>query len=279
MKRKKIKKRMIAHDADYLIFMCTEGKDVKTGGFKAKRGGFKSRKKYKEPLKKYKDKLKVLIQDVEDQFSVNFVGQVKGIKPIFSDPNGNFRYDIYPEYKGERPERTKLFYRLRKWALKKYGYTKGIEADDEVAYLVDTKGWFGASMDKDLWRGIAGDWLNVHYMSMSFVNTSEGEARNFNLIQTLMGDPTDNIKALPKKAGGQMIPIPNLPKGQRQPFKVTEKLAIELLDNFGWHWEGVVKSYESKGFTEKDAIFTRQLICMRQWHPKKGIRLWQPKNE
>jgi len=273
------KKRMIAHDADYLIFMCTESKAVKTGGFKAEGGGSVKGKKYKEPLKPYKNKLKRLIQDVEDSFSATFVGQVKGIKPIFSDPNGNFRYDIYPEYKGERPERTKLFYRLRKWALKKYGYVKGVEADDEVAYLVGVKGWFGASMDKDLWRGVAGDWLNVHYMSMSFVNTSEGEARNFNLIQTLMGDPTDNIKALPKKDGDPMIPVANLPKGQRQPFKVTEKIAIELLDKFGWSDEGVLAVFKSKGFGEKERTLNRRLIGMDQYHPKKGVRLWTPKNK
>jgi len=249
------KKRMIAHDADYLIFMCTESKAVKTGGFKAEGGGSVKGKKYKEPLKPYKNKLKRLIQDVEDSFSATFVGQVKGIKPIFSDPNGNFRYDIYPEYKGERPERTKLFYRLRKWALKKYGYVKGVEADDEVAYLVGVKGWFGASM------------------------TSEGEARNFNLIQTLMGDPTDNIKALPKKDGDPMIPVANLPKGQRQPFKVTEKIAIELLDKFGWSDEGVLAVFKSKGFGEKERTLNRRLIGMDQYHPKKGVRLWTPKNK
>ena len=98
---------MIALDADYLIFMCTEGKQVKTGGFSARGGKKLAKKAYKEPLKKYKDKFKMLVQDVEDEISVNFVGQVKGIKVILSDSRSNFRYDIYPEYKGVRPERTK----------------------------------------------------------------------------------------------------------------------------------------------------------------------------
>ena len=33
------------------------------------------------------------------------------------------------------------------------------EADDEVAYYVREKNWIGASMDKDLLRGVAGDWF------------------------------------------------------------------------------------------------------------------------
>ncbi len=275
----KRKKRMIAHDADYLIFMCTEGKDVKTGGFKAKQGGFKSKKKYKEPLKKYKDKFKALIQNVENQFSANFVGQVKGTKVILSDPNGNFRYDMYPEYKGERTERTELFYRLRKWALKKYGYKKGIEADDEVAYLVGVKGWFGASMDKDLWKGVAGDWFNTHYMSQCFTYNSPKQARDFVLIQTLTGDSTDNIKALPKKAGDEMIDGIRRTDGTRKPFKVTEKIAIELLDEFGWDEDGVLAIFKSKGFGEKERTLNRRLIGMDQWTPKKGVKLWHPRKE
>ena len=114
-------------------------------------------------------------------------------------------------------------------------------------------------------------------MKRTMLTTCEGEARNFNLIQTLTGDPTDNIKALPKKAGDPMIPVEGLEKGKRQPFKVTEKIACELLDEFGWDWQGVVKAFESKGFSEKEAILNRRLVGMDQWHPKKGVKLWKPK--
>ena len=129
-----------------------------------------------------------MIQDVEDEIAANMPGEVKGIKVILSDPNGNFRYDIYPEYKGERPKRSALWYRLHKWGIKKYGYTKGIEADDEVAYLVRKKNYIGASMDKDLWRGVAGTWFNVYHTKRHITHLSEGEARNFNLTQVLSGD-------------------------------------------------------------------------------------------
>ena len=246
------KKRMIALDADYLLFICTEGKFTKSGGFGREEGSVGG-KAYKEPLKPYKEKYKRLIQEVEDEISANMVGEVKGIKVFLSDPNGNFRYDIYPDYKGERPKRSKLWYRLQKWAMKKYGYVENVEADDVVAYYVRDKNWIGASFDKDLLRGVSGDWFNVYHSKRNMNFTAVGEARNFNMIQTLSGDPTDNIKGLPR---------------------VAEKTAIKLLDEFGWDWNGIVKAYESKGLTEDDAILTRRLICMNQAKPKKGSKKW-----
>lgn len=273
------KKRMIALDADYLIFMCTEGKDVTNRGLFGSESGSvnsKKKKKYKESLKPFKDKFKRLVSEVEDEIAATMVGEVKGIKVILSDSRSNFRYDMYPEYKGERPKRSELFYRLRKWAEKKYPYVENLEADDVVGYLVGKKNWIGASMDKDLLRGVSGDWFNVHHLHRSFITTAPLEAANFNLIQTLMGDPVDNIKALPKKAGTPMIPVPNLPEGKRQPFKVTEKLAIELLEEFGWDWNGVVVAFESKGFGKKEALLNRRLIDMLQWTPKRGVKLWLP---
>ena len=266
---------MIALDADYLIFNCTEGKQTKLSMFrKRKINGF-GNKKYKEPLKEYKKKMRNMIRDVEDEISANMVGQVKGIKPIFSDPNGNFRYDLFPNYKAGRPPRTKLWYRLHKWALKEYGYSKGIEADDEVAYLVEVKNWIGASMDKDLWKGISGDWFNVYHTKRFMTYLSPVQARNFNLIQTLTGDRDDNIAGI---------------------SGVGESTAIKLLDKYGWDWDGVVQSYEnadkpdpknkkkrvSLGLTKDNALLARRLICMRQSFPRKDktkpwkIKLWKP---
>ena len=70
-----------------------------------------------------------------------------------------------------------------------------------------------------------------------------------------------------------MIAVDNIPGLPR----VAEATAIKLLDKFGWDWDGVVKAYESKGLTEKDAILTKRLTSMEQWTPKKGVKLWKPK--
>ena len=254
----KNKKRWIALDADYLVFSCTEGKNVKMTVF-GKEDGEVEEDGYKEPLKPYKKKFKRLVQDIEDAMAANFVGQVKGIKVFLSDPETNFRYDLYAEYKARRSvnPRSELFYRLRDWAIKKYGYVKNMEADDVVGYYVAHKNYFGASMDKDLLKGVPGDWYDVYHSRGTYHKTSLLEARNFNLLQTLMGDITDNIKGIPR---------------------VGEATAMKLLDKHGWDWNGVVASYEEKGLTEDDAILNRRLVGMDQWSPKKGLKLFKRSN-
>lgn len=271
------KKRWIYLDADPLLFEVCEGKFTKMTMFNSETGEVNTGK-YKEPLKQYKKRFKMLVSDIEDEISANMVGEVKGIKVVISDPEKCFRYDIFPTYKGNREAgaRSPLFYRLRKWALKEYGYEKNIEADDYVSHFV-RKGAIGATMDKDMLRGVAGTWFDTYHSRRTLNEVSEGEARNFNYIQTLMGDPTDNIKALPKKAGDPMIPVDDLPKGKRQPFKVTEKLACEILDEFGWSWEGVLKGFESRGFGKKEFVLNARLILLDQWHPKHGVKLFKYK--
>jgi len=236
------KKMKIALDADYLIFQCTESKFEKENKFDNE----------VVSLKPYKKRFKQLVRDVENEVAVDLLGKVKikGIEVILSDSTTNFRYRIHPEYKGERSERSELFYRLRTWAEKKYGYVKDVEADDVVAYKVLHDGYLGASMDKDLNRGVEGLWFNVYHTKRTVDECTPKQARDFNLMQVLMGDRIDNIAGLPR---------------------VGEKTAMKLLDEFGWNWQGVVKAYESKGLSEKDAIFTLQLTSMRQLHKtKKG---------
>jgi DNA polymerase-1 len=183
---------------------------------------------------------------------------VKGkTKVIFSDPAGNFRYELEPQYKANRKDLKKSpeFYALREWALKKYIYESNLEADDLCGYYA-RKGYIVCSIDKDVIKGVAGTFFDVYHARRTFHDTSELEARNFTLLQTLMGDTTDNIKGI---------------KG------VGEATAIKLLDKHGWSWDGVVKAYEEKGLTEDDAVLTRRLVGMDQWHKKKGLKLWQPK--
>lgn len=253
----KKKKRMIALDADFLIFEVTEGGNTKCNYFGAEDGNANG-SAYKEPLKQYKKKLKQLIKDIEDEVAANLPGEVKGIKPYFSDPKGNFRYDIYPAYKANRKgsERSELFYRLRSWAHKKFTVVDGVEADDVVAYYVSQKGWIGATLDKDLLKGVPGRWFDVYYSRRCLVDTSPGEALHFNFLQCLMGDPVDNIKGIPG---------------------VGEATAIKLLDKHGWTWDGVYKAYIDKGLGEEEMTLNARLVLMTQWHPKKGVKLWKRK--
>ncbi len=257
-----MKKKMIALDADYLLFEVCEGSYTKKSGFTKSEGDKLKSKKYKEPLKKYKQRMKKLIKDVENEVAVALLGKVKikGIRPFFSDPNSNFRYPLFPAYKSNRKsDRSKLFYRMRKWAHKKWGYVPNTEADDVVAMYAREKGYIIATFDKDLLRGCPGIHFDVYHTRRHIVETSPKQAMDFTLIQTLTGDNVDGIPGLPR---------------------VAEKTAIKLLDEFGWDWEGVVKAYKSKGLTEKDAILTRRLIGMDQLHTTKNgnwkVKLFKP---
>lgn len=275
------KKKWIYLDADPLIFEVCEGKFTKMTMFKSEKGSTLKGKAYKEPLDGYKLRFENLVKDIEDEIAVATLGvvKIKGIKVIFSDPETNFRYDLYPEYKGGRSAEDKgpLYYRMRKWAIKKYGCVKGLEADDYVSHYV-RKGHVGATLDKDMLRGVAGMWFDTYHSRRTFNTVSELQALHFNYIQTLTGDPVDNIKALPKELGYGMIPMDVLPEGRkRQPFKVTEALAIKLLDEHGWSWDGVLRAYQAKGFGLKEMVLNARLILLNQWSPKKGVKLFKYK--
>ena len=246
----KIKKKKICIDADFVLFACAEGSYVKDNQFANE----------KVKLAPYKERFKAIIHDIVEEAAAEYLGviKIKGEpKVLLGDPDGNFRYEIYPEYKGNRKSsaRSDLFYRLRKWALKEYGYVKGVEADDVYGYLVGVKGYLGCSFDKDCLKGIAGSHFDTYHTRRFTIETSITDALNFNYLQTLMGDRVDNIKGLPR---------------------VGEATARKLLDEHGWSWDGVLKAYESKGLGKKDMLLNARLVLLTQWTPKKGVKLWKP---
>ena len=198
---------------------------------------------FKDKIEEYKD-----IVDVEGIVK-NF--KIKKVIVSISDKS-NFRYDFYPEYKQNRScsVRTELFLSLRKWARKKYSPKQNIEADDFVAYHV-SKGAIGVTTDKDLFNGVAGLWYNAHHAHRCWISTTKEQADKFVLLQSIMGDSVDNIKGI-KRMG------------------VVR--ATKHLDDNGWTWDSVVKLYNS----EEEAVFTRRLVDMHQWTPKKGVTLWVP---
>jgi 5'-3' exonuclease len=246
----------LAIDADFLLYETAEGKFQTGKGIFGEEEGEVADKGFKEPLKPYKERFKTLLKDVIDTVYANAPGQIgKKVKVLFTDPDNNFRYEIYPEYKSNRRDMQKsdVFYRLRKWVHKKYGFVKGAEADDACGYYAK-KGYLTASMDKDVLYSIPGAHFDLYHMRRHFIETGELEARNFTYKQCLMGDAGDGIPGIPR---------------------VGEKTAIKLLDEFGWDEAGVIKAYESKGLTADDALLTMRLVRLDQWHPKKGVRLFE----
>lgn len=178
---------------------------------------------------------------------------------VFS-PKTNFRYDLFPAYKGNRKNKRKplALTELIKQMCKRHTFMMqdGMEADDLIGIMCtqDPKNTVALSGDKDF-ATLPITWYN--FLRDELLTLTEEEANKNHLIQTLMGDATDGYQGL---------------KG------VGPKTAVKLLDKHGWDWEGVVKIYESKDMTEEDALLTARLAyILRTENFKNGkIILWQP---
>ena len=125
---------------------------------------------------------------------------------------GNFRKDLYPEYKKNRKEHDEETKEALNYAhnymIEKFGakMADGMEADDLVciwAYEAMAKEmpYTIVGIDKDLLQ-IPGTHLNFHHMEIKEV---DDDTANYNLmLQCLTGDNSDNIPGIkgigPKKA-------------------------------------------------------------------------------
>ncbi len=248
------KKKLICIDADHILYAVASDPSQ---AFTPSLGG-KSLKVTdgKAELKKLKAKFMAVVEEYEKLAQVESIAYkwTTGETMIVIGDKSNFRYDIYPDYKGNRKGRpmSEQFKKLRKWARKKFSPKQNVEADDVVAYYV-RKGAIGFSGDKDLLKGVPGIWFDCYYTRKHWVRTSKEDAHHFNLLQYLAGDRGDNIKGMPR------IGMPT---------------AENILVSQGHSWEGVVKAYITAGLTEEDAILTRRLISMEQWTPKGGLKLF-----
>ena len=248
-----MKTRDLYIDADHLLY--------NVAGNKAKDsldGEVIEQKVNIEPLK---EAFHLGVKAIEDAIAVTTVSKkfkVGLTYLVFSDPEGNFRFDIFPDYKKNRAGKVQSdeFCALRAYAHKLGSalLVNGIEADDVVAYYV-RKGAIGASTDKDLLKGVKGRWFDCYSSRWSYSKVKKKDADHFVLLQTLAGDSTDGIKGLPR---------------------VGMKTAENLLTSNGDSWDGVVKAYENAGLKLEDAILTRRLVGMDQWSPKNGVQLWLP---
>ncbi len=175
-------------------------------------------------------------------------------------PKTNFRYDLFPAYKGNRKNKrkplalTELINQVRK--RHPFMMYNEMEADDLIGIMCtqDPENTIALSGDKDF-ATLPITWYN--YLRDELTTLTEEEANRNHLIQTLTGDATDGYRGL---------------------TGVGPKTAVKLLDKHGWNWRGVVAIYKSKGFGEKHALLTARLAyILRTENFKDGkIILWQP---
>ena len=179
---------------------------------------------------------------------------------VFSG-GGNFRDDVPSSYKENRKNSRKPlgYEELRKHAETTYkSHTpQGMEADDYVVYhkTNSPEDYILCAIDKDVLYQTVGTHYN--YGKDEEVTVDEFEAMWYAYYQVLTGDTSDGYKGA--------IGI--------GPVKAKKILAD--CENEEELWQVVVETYESRGQTEEEAIYTMQLANMHQFNGS-DIVLWTP---
>lgn len=197
-----------------------------------------------------------------------------------------FRYDIYPEYKGNRKGRHNLtphgLTEIKQAMVDKFGgrICTEIEADDIVVYkkLQDPDKYLLASADKDVLYSTPGKHYNYYrssYYSSTgklvsnsphYIDVSEDEARYWPYIQVLLGDTVDNI---PHPKGCGLVTVWKLLCEFLDIDMPKPSSGIELcksipngIDDVDM-WDAVLEIYYRQGSTEEAAELNMQLVNMR----------------
>lgn len=177
----------------------------------------------------------------------------------------NFRYTLFPEYKGNRSSRKPLcYFRCLSSIFADTRYVAkmipSLEADDLLG-IWSTQGKIKhpiiVSEDKDL-QTIPGRL----YRDNNLLTITEEHADYFWMTQTLTGDTTDGYPGLPGCG----------PKTAEQ-FLTNEAGGKNL-------WERVVTAYTKKSLTADDALLMARLsriLRASDWDTKKQeVKLWTP---
>ncbi len=178
-----------------------------------------------------------------------------------SDDTGNFRKELFPDYKANRKslQKPELLGFIKEYAAAKYEVLERprIEADDIVGIIgtdPDAKVLM-QSGDKDLMQ-IPG----YHLVGDKIVKVEEDEGELWFLTQTLTGDTIDNYKGCPG---------------------IGPKKAAAILDCAPEErWGRIVEAYEKAGLTEEDALTQARLARILRWGDYRvkdaKVRLWKP---
>jgi DNA polymerase-1 len=214
------------------------------------------------------------LNDAKDAFVTqltNLIMKVDGCEPkiCVSDPDANFRKEIYPQYKANRKAQRKPmgFKAFRQWVLSSYPCLSkpSLEADDVLGILATKPGNNAViySIDKDL-KQIPGK----HLVDGEVITVTEAEGDYLHLMQTLTGDPVDGYPGCPGI-------------GKAKAEKLLNLLADCEDDFISCAWQLVVEAYEKAGLTEEDALVQARVARILRWddwdQASQQVKLWSPK--
>lgn len=161
-------------------------------------------------------------------------------RQVFISGKGNFRYDIYPCYKGNRDGGDKPIQEqeIRNYLIKHWGAqcVDGEEVDDRVSYLQclsEPKSTCIVSIDKDL-LNTPGYNFNYDKQELKWVTQEQADLTFYR--QLLTGDSTDNIpgvRGLGVKTAHKLLP-------EWTPHLETD-VAVVYQDRYGDNWKEVME--------------------------------------
>jgi DNA polymerase-1 len=185
----------------------------------------------------------------------------------FGDPSKRyFRHDLWPKYKEGRPEPIPGLDEVKaglneEWQCREL---PTLESDDVMGILATYPKMEGQTVivadDKDM-KTIPGHHYSPRKKEVYLI--SPDLACRYHFFQTLMGDGTDHYPGCPgigkKKAAEALSATDGTPAAM---------------------WEAIVKTYESKGKTEEDALLQARLARILRNEDydieARKVRMWTP---
>jgi 5'-3' exonuclease len=212
-----------------------------------------------------------LLSDLQEcTFTTDYIMAVKGI--------GNYRSDLYPEYKMNRhadPKKQNHFVPvLRKLAVH-HGLAieaHGREADDLIRIWAEECKAAGidyivCSIDKDL-KCISGNHYLIHKNQM--ITMTEDASLRFYYEQLLKGDPTDNIPGIPRVGdvkAAKFLAECNTESEFQEAVINAYKVA------YGDEWENYLLSNGKMIYLQKNMT---DYFSIKEWSTVKTLRQIQP---
>ena len=206
------------------------------------------------------------MQQAKDTFEAAIDGikarlETNDVLCCMSDHAGNFRKQVWPDYKSNRRKSRKPvgYVAFCDWVRETYSTASRpmLEADDVMGIIGTKPGNEGkvtiVSDDKDM-KTIPGRLYRP--MSDELLEISDADADRYFLTQVLTGDTADGYKGVPgigpKKAEAILGPRP--------------------------HWGAVEKAYIDAGLTKDDAIQQARLARILRWSDwhEGEPKLWTP---
>ncbi|QBE66847.1 exonuclease [Pseudoduganella lutea] len=237
------------------------------------------------------------------QASINSIQAATGADKVilaFSDDDrsANWRLKVLPSYKatraGQRSPMLRKF--ITAWARENYEtFTRPtLEGDDVLGILATRSNPAGdeyiiCTIDKDM-KTVPGHHYN--FGKKELFEVTEEEADRWHLVQTLVGDSTDNYAGCPGMGYDTAEEFLNDPYIWTQyehtfksgPRKGTTELrwTKEPLGNLPI-WEGVVSCFNKVGLGEEEALVQARVarICRASDYDfkTKKVKLWNPSSK